>query len=85
VGEIFPNIPPHVIAVADQELAHTDTALAALIDRWNELTPLHEQLGSDRLKRITSFLASELVPQHMLVWALLAAAIERLASVQSEV
>jgi hypothetical protein len=85
VADIFPNVPPHIIAIADQELAATDTALAALIERWNSLTPLHDELGSDRLRRITSFLASELIPQQMLVWALLAAAIERLASVESEV
>ena len=82
---MFPRVPPHIIAVADQELAATDSTLTALISRWNDLGVLHDELGSDRLRRVTSFLASDLVPHRLLVWALLAVAIERLADAEFEV
>lgn len=85
MGDIFPDVPPHILAIADQELAGTDATLTALIQRWNDLRLLHDQLGSDRVRRVHSFIASEIFPQRMLVWALLTVAIERLAHVQPEI
>lgn len=71
-------LPPHIIALADQELAATDTVLDYLIVHWQSLQPYFDREGFDRLKRITTFMGSELIPLHLLGWALLAVAIERL-------
>ena len=75
------DVPPHVLAMADQELASVNALLNELIAQWHRRQPEFDTLGFDDLARICSFMLADVlgaaVPKGIL--AALTVAITRLA------
>ena len=75
------DVPPHVIAGADQELAAVEQLLDLLIRRWNFRQKYYDAAELDHVARISAFLVADVrtaaVPFGLL--AALTVAISRLA------
>ena len=55
------DVPPHVIAMADQELAGVNALLDELITKWDERQPEFDTLAFDELARTCSFMLADVL------------------------
>jgi hypothetical protein len=74
-----PDLPPHVLAAADQGLATADASLKQLILRWKYFAPMYEADGLDRVHKVLSFMASDVMHLQYLIYPILVVAVEKLA------
>ena len=73
------DLPPHIIAQADQELATAEALVDKLAERWQFMQPFYEAWELDRIRKVSLLMSSELFPLKKLAWAILAVAVERIA------
>lgn len=73
-----PQLPPGLIAEADQELASSSHALDLLLDEWREAQPAYDRAGLGYLERVAVFAVSRTLRTPYPA-AVLAVAVERLA------
>ena len=55
------DVPPHVIAMADQELASVNHLVDQLIAQWDRRQPEFDTLGFDELAKTCSFMLADVL------------------------
>lgn len=55
------DVPPHVIAMADQELASVNHLVDELIAQWHRRQPEFDQLRFDELAKTCSFMLADVL------------------------
>jgi len=55
------DVPPHILAKADQELASVNALLDDLINTWDERQPEFDTLQFDELARTCSFMIADVL------------------------
>lgn len=55
------DVPPHILAMADQELAGVNTLLDDLITKWDDRQPEFDTLQFDELARTCSFMLADVL------------------------
>lgn len=80
-----PELPPFVLAAADQELAAVGDLLDTLIDQWRHRQRQFDRNDFDRLGRISCFMMADVLPLAAPrgILAALAVAIVRLSELES--
>ena len=80
-----PELPPFVLAAADQELAAVDDLLDTLIDQWRNRQRQFDRNDIDRLGRISCFMVADVLPSAAArgILAALSVAIVRLSELEN--
>ena len=75
------EVPPHIIAMADQEMAAVEQLLDQLIAQWHKRQPEFDQHGFDPVQRVACFMVGDVQPCAVPrgIYAALTAAVVRLA------